>query len=68
LVTYLELEQDARVLESIWATANEVVPALREEYEEIMRELERETAEVAEIEASDQEYLNELKASIAEQK
>lgn len=33
-----------------------------------MRELEKERGEVAEIEASDQEYLNELKASIAEQK
>lgn len=33
-----------------------------------MQELEREQAEVAEIEASDQEYLNDLKVSIAEQK
>lgn len=33
-----------------------------------MRELGREQAEVAEIEESDQGYLNELKTSIAEQK
>ena len=33
-----------------------------------MLELEKENAEVAEIEASDQDYLNELKASIAEQR
>jgi kinetochore protein Spc7/SPC105 len=45
-----------------------VVPTLQQEYDEIMQELEKENAEVAEIEASDQDYLNELKASIAEQK
>jgi kinetochore protein Spc7/SPC105 len=33
-----------------------------------MRELEQEQAEVEEIESCDQDYLNELKASIAEQK
>jgi kinetochore protein Spc7/SPC105 len=33
-----------------------------------MQELELEQAEVREIEACDQVYLNELKASIAEQK
>lgn len=33
-----------------------------------MKEFEKETKEVAEIESSDQNYLNELKASIEEQK
>jgi kinetochore protein Spc7/SPC105 len=47
---------------------DEVLPALEREYEEIMRELEQQQAEVAEIENSDQDYLTELKASIAEQK
>lgn len=47
---------------------DEVLPALEREYEEVMRELEQQQAEVAEIENSDQDYLNELKASIAEQK
>ena len=46
----------------------QVLPDLEREYEEVMRELEQEQAEVAEIENSDQDYLNELKASIAEQK
>lgn len=50
------------------ATADEVIPALQQEYDEIIQDLEKETVEVAEIEASDQDYLNELKASIAEQK
>jgi len=41
---------------------------MEREYEELMRELEHEQAEVKEIEESDQDYLNELKATIAEQK
>ncbi|KAJ7823569.1 Spc7 kinetochore protein-domain-containing protein [Mycena olivaceomarginata] len=45
----------------------QVLPALEREYEEVMRELEQQQAEVAEIENSDQDYLTELKASIAEQ-
>ncbi|KAF8078326.1 Spc7 kinetochore protein-domain-containing protein [Lyophyllum atratum] len=65
--TFKSLEQDAKVLDTIRASGDEIIPALKQEYEEIMRELEKETAEVAEIEACDQEYLNELKASIAEQ-
>lgn len=46
----------------------DLVPALEKEFEALMRELEQEQAEVAEIEESDQDYLNELKATIAEQK
>lgn len=60
--------QDAKILEPIKKAAEELVPTLEKEYSEIMLELEREQAEVAEIEASDQEYLNDLKDSIAEQK
>ncbi|KAF8632568.1 hypothetical protein AX15_001778 [Amanita polypyramis BW_CC] len=61
------LEDDAKILESIKAKADEIVPSLEQEYENIMRELEQERTEVAEIEASDQEYLNELKNAISEQ-
>ncbi|KAF8641136.1 hypothetical protein AX17_000778 [Amanita inopinata Kibby_2008] len=64
---FTALEADAKMLESVKNKADEVVPGLEREYEEIMRELEHERAEVAEIEASDQEYLNELKATISEQ-
>lgn len=60
--------QDARTLEPIKKSVEELVPTLDKEYNEIMQELEREQAEVAEIEASDQDYLNDLKVSIAEQK
>lgn len=62
------LDQDARALEDPKKTALELIPELEKEYEELMRELEQEQAEVAEIESSDQDYLNELKATIAEQK
>ncbi|KAF5377618.1 hypothetical protein D9615_005105 [Tricholomella constricta] len=65
--TFKSLEADAKALESMRASADEIIPALKQEYDKIMQELEKETAEVAEIEACDQEYLNELKASIAEQ-
>jgi hypothetical protein len=41
---------------------------LEQEYQSLMEELEREQAEVAEIESGDQDYLNELKATVAEQK
>lgn len=44
------------------------MPTLEKEYNEILKELEREQAEVVEIEASDQDYLNELKVAIADQK
>lgn len=56
------------MLEGIKAKGDEINPALEKEYEHIMRELEQEMAEVAEIEASDQDYLNELKNTISEQK
>jgi kinetochore protein Spc7/SPC105 len=65
---FVTFVKDAKVVEDIMATADEVIPALQQEYDEIIQDLEKETVEVAEIEASDQDYLNELKASIAEQK
>ena len=55
-------------MEGLNALADDLVPVLEKEYEAIMKELEKEQAEVAEIEACDQDYLNELKAEIAEQK
>lgn len=44
-----------------------MLPALRAEYAQVMEELEKEEAAVAELEKSDKDYLNELKVSIAEQ-
>ncbi|KAF5356236.1 hypothetical protein D9756_004174 [Leucocoprinus leucothites] len=62
-----DLQADARILEPIKNSAEELVPTLEKEYNDILKELEREQREVAEIEASDQQYLNDLKVSIAEQ-
>ncbi|EAU93226.1 hypothetical protein CC1G_10294 [Coprinopsis cinerea okayama7 len=62
-----DLQSDAKKLEALDAAAKELIPDLEKEYEEIMAELEREQAEVADIEASDQDYLTELKTSIADQ-
>ncbi|KAJ7923050.1 Spc7 kinetochore protein-domain-containing protein [Mycena leptocephala] len=61
------LSQDALTIEQLRTMPDQVLPALEQEYEEVMRELEQQQAEVAEIENCDQDYLNELKASIAEQ-
>ncbi|KAK0465441.1 Spc7 kinetochore protein-domain-containing protein [Desarmillaria tabescens] len=62
-----ELEMDAKALAGLRTHADDIIPALQQEYDNIMQELQQEQAEVAEIEQCDQDYLNELKASIAEQ-
>ncbi|KAG2117939.1 Spc7 kinetochore protein-domain-containing protein [Suillus discolor] len=64
---FRDLEADAKVLENIIRQAQEVVPALNEEYENLLRELEQEQVDVAELENCNQDYLNELKATIQEQ-
>lgn len=60
--------QDARTLEELIRSADGLIPELEQEYQSLTKELEREQAEVAEIEGGDQDYLNELKATVAEQK
>lgn len=47
--------------------AQGMLPSLRDEYAEIMAELEKEEADIAEIENSDKNFLSDLKVSIAEQ-
>jgi kinetochore protein Spc7/SPC105 len=49
-------------------SSDDPTPYLEREYQALLDELEREQAEVAASEACDQDYLAELKASIAEQK
>ena len=49
-------------------SADGLIPELEQEYQSLTEELEREQAEVAEIESGDQDYLNELKATVSEQK
>jgi kinetochore protein Spc7/SPC105 len=60
--------KDARTLEELIRSADGLIPELEQEYQSLTEELEREQVEVAEIESGDQDYLNELKATVAEQK
>ncbi|KAI0308028.1 Spc7 kinetochore protein-domain-containing protein [Multifurca ochricompacta] len=64
---FAELEQDARTVESIIQQAQNILPLLREEHAQVTREFEQEQSIAAEIENCDQGYLNELKATLAEQ-
>jgi hypothetical protein len=60
--------QDKAVLDDIISQANSLLPALRQQHAQILNELEQEKREVEDIENSDPVYLEELKATIAEQK
>ncbi|KIJ68713.1 hypothetical protein HYDPIDRAFT_24966 [Hydnomerulius pinastri MD-312] len=64
---FKDLEADAQLLEGIIRQAQDMVPDLQQEYDQLMKELAQEKADVAELEGCDQDYLNELKATIAEQ-
>lgn len=64
----LILVQDAAEMKIVNDQADELLPKLQAEYDQVMRELGEEQAQVAEIEDCDQDYLNELKETIAEQK
>ncbi|KAH9178909.1 hypothetical protein EDB89DRAFT_2063822 [Lactarius sanguifluus] len=66
-VGFAELEQDAGILESVIQQAESLLPSLREEHAQVMKELEQEESIAAEIANCDQEYLSELKATLAEQ-
>lgn len=60
--------KDARTLEGLIGSADGLIPELNQEYQSLIKDLEREQAEVAEIEGGDQDYLNDLKTTVAEQK
>ncbi|EMD41576.1 hypothetical protein CERSUDRAFT_110126 [Gelatoporia subvermispora B] len=64
---FASLETDAEMLAKAIQDAQAILPGLREEYAEVMAELEHERADIAASEASDPEYLKELKNTIAEQ-
>jgi predicted RNase H-like nuclease (RuvC/YqgF family) len=54
-------------LDTIIEQAESILPSLREEHAEAIREFEEEQRIAAEIENCDQEYLSELKTTLAEQ-
>ncbi|KAA1468477.1 hypothetical protein DENSPDRAFT_814750 [Dentipellis sp. KUC8613] len=64
---FSDLEKDARSLESTIAQTQSILPSLREEHARVMKELEEEQSIANEIEHCDQDYLNELNSTIAEQ-
>jgi hypothetical protein len=61
------LIKDARTLETIIQQAENLLPSLREEHAQVTKEFEQEQVIVAEIENCDQDYLKELKGTLAEQ-
>lgn len=62
-----DVPKDASTLETMNQQAENLLPSLREEHAQVIRELEQEQSIAAEIETCDQEYLRELKATLAEQ-
>ncbi|GJJ09533.1 hypothetical protein Clacol_003756 [Clathrus columnatus] len=67
LRTLENLDADKDQLVDISTRASETIPFLRAEYEAISQGLEVEQAAIAEIQQCDQQFLSELKATIAEQ-
>lgn len=63
-----DVAKDANTLETINQQAENLLPSLREEYAQVIRELEQEQSTAAEIENCDQGYLSELKVTLAEQR
>lgn len=62
-----DVAKDASTLETIIQQAENLLPSLREEHAQVIRELEQEQSITAEIENCDQGYLRELKVTLAEQ-
>jgi hypothetical protein len=60
-------KKDARTLETIIQQAQNLLPSLQEEHAQVIKEFEQEQGVVAQIENCDQEYLSELKGTLAEQ-
>ena len=60
--------QDEKALNQIIRDAEDLLPVLREQHAQILQELEKEQAEIEDIERSDPAYLEELKIEIEEQK
>ncbi|KAI5982240.1 hypothetical protein EDD15DRAFT_2378090 [Pisolithus albus] len=63
----LDCTKDANSLDEIIHEVQAILPGLYQECDQLVEELEQETAEITELEACDQDYPKELKASIAEQ-
>jgi hypothetical protein len=62
-----DVAKDASALGTIIQQADSILPSLREEHSQVIRELEQEQSIAVEIENCDQGYLSELKATLSEQ-
>jgi hypothetical protein len=62
-----DVAKDASTLGTIVQQADSILPSLREEHAQVIRELEQEQSIAAEIENCDQGYLSELKVTLSEQ-
>jgi kinetochore protein Spc7/SPC105 len=62
-----DVAKDASTLGTVIQQAENLLPSLREEQAQVIRELEQEQSIAAEIENCDQGYLSELKVTLAEQ-
>lgn len=58
--------QDIVSLDDFLQPMQELLPDLREEADQVLRELAQEEAAIEEVEQSDPDYLNDLKASLEE--
>ncbi len=67
-LTNIAIPKDKSKLSDVTAQADKLIPTLLQQYEQVLQELEQEQAEIAQIENDDPSYLEELKATIAEQK
>ena len=65
---HAKLEKDMATIDGFLQPMQDMLPELREEAAQVLRELEQEQAAIDEVTRSDPEYLDELKASIDELK
>ena len=64
----LQCLQDNILVNNILRDAEGLVPNLKRQHQQLLEQLEQEGQEIAQLEESDPDYLEELKATISEQK
>ncbi|KAL1749116.1 Spc7 kinetochore protein-domain-containing protein [Schizophyllum fasciatum] len=62
------VEADTKTIAELNASLETALPELERQHAEVTAQLEKERAEIAEIEACNQDWLNELKGTIADQR
>ena len=67
MVAHAQL-QDTKTIAELNAQLETALPELERQHAEVTAQLEKERAEIAEVEACNQDWLNELKGTIADQR